>query len=698
MTVSNVEIVTNRDEEHDYDGLLNFLMEEERLAIDDELNGERANALEFYNGEPFGDEEDGRSQVVTRDVAEVVDYATASLIRTMLSGSNAVEFECRDKELAQQVTAAVGQEFFQGQDGYRVLHDWIKAGLLEKSSICKVCVEEQEPIRREAVIPVEQLAMMQAQGAQMIAAAPMDETEAMWAVAWAEPRPAIFRDYVVPNEESAIAFDARDLDSDCQYNMFMMQRSVSQIAEMGYDVSALSDESYNDTQTELSTARDGANRSSWVTGNNRTGPNRVVWLFEEYARFDLNGDGITELLKVHRVGTHILNVEAIDEQPGVVWCPFPMPHRIIGQSLSDKVMDIQRVRSVLMRQALDNIYQSNAPRWTLSESAIGDTTIDDLLTVRAAGIIRHVGPQGPVPVEIPFVAQNAFEFMQVLSGEKESRTGITRLNQGLDADALNYTATGTAMMQASGQQIEDYMARNFAEAFARLMLKKYRLMRQFGSPMTVMIDGDEIDTDPRTWPDDMKVRVRVGLGTGRKDQRLQYRMNLLGITQQALQGGSKIFTEENLFNQIAGVIEDSSLGSVKEFATDPATLPETPEQPDPETLKVQSDAMLQAAKQDAEQKKAEADQILKARQIEIDAALQQQRLDYELAAKREEAALNEQLARDKAIFEADLARQQADREWQLSLMQIEQQRELAQMKADHDAEIKKFREGGSLSE
>lgn len=695
MTVAPVELL-NLGDEQDYDDLLNFLLEEERLALDDTLNGERANALEFYNGELFGDEEDGRSQVVTRDVAEVVDYATTSLLRVMMSGDNAVEFTCSDRNIADQITAAVGQEFFEGQDGYRVLHDWIKAGLLEKSSICKVCVEEQPPKRREAVIPAEQMALMHQQGANLIAAMPVDAEETQWHVAWTEPQPPKFKDYVVPNEESYIAFDARDLDEQCQYLQFRMQRSISQVAEMGYDVSGLEDEDYADsTQTELAAARDGGTRNTWPL-NHRTGANRTVWFIEEYARFDANGDGITELLQVHRVGQHILNVEEMEEQPGVLWCPFPMPGRLVGQALADKVMDIQRVRSVLMRQALDNIYQSNAPRIAISESSIGDNTIDDLLTVRASGIVRYIGAQGPVPLTVPFMAQSAFEFMQVLSGEKESRTGITRLNQGLDPDALNQTATGTAMMQASGQQIEDYMARNLAEAFARLMMKKYRLMKQFGRPMLVTVDGEDVQTDPKQWPDDVNIRVRVGLGTGRKDQRLQYRMNLLNIAQQAMAGGLRIFTEENIFNQVAGVIEDSSLGNVAELVTDPQKLPPSQPQPDPNMMKAQSDAMIQAEKVKNDQQKAQGDMMLQAQKQQQEAQLSQQQLEADLQAKRERAALETELARQKADFEAQLAQQTADRNYQLAIMKLAQDRELKQQAAQ--TAIPQDRPGGSLSE
>lgn len=694
MTAPHIELITANDDDADFSGLLSFLQDEEFRCYDDELNSDRAVALDFYNGEPFGDEEDGHSQVVTRDVQETIDPAVTSILRTMVSGDNVVEFECGDKRLSEIITAAVGQEFYQGQNGYRVLHDWIKAGLLEKTATCKVCIEEQSPLRREAEVSAEELALASQEGRQFIAAIPLDDEETMWRVAWLEDRPPLFRDYVVPNEEFGVAADARDLDEDCVYLHFRMPRTASQIAEMGYDTDGLDSSDYYAQQGELSTARDGSAVQDQLYADSRTGSNRRVWLLEEYCRYDLDGDGISELLKVHRVGGRILNVESIEEQPGVVWCPFPMPSRIVGQSLADKVMDIQRTRSVLFREALDNMYLANRPRVAVSESSIGDNTIDDLLTTQAGGLVRYTGAVPPQPWAIPFVAADAFQALQILSGEKESRTGITRLNQGLDPDALNLTATGTAMMQASGQQMEDYMARNFAEAFARLMVKKYNLMRQYGKPMEVYVDGEHEQTDPRSWPEQINTRVRVGLGTGRKDQRLQYRMNLLQITQQAASSGMRIFNEKNVYNQIAGVIEDSSLGQVSQYITDPDTLGPEQEQPNPEMMKAQAQAMMDAEKLKAEQQKTQGEMMLKARQMQQDAALNQQKLDYELQAKREEAALNEQLARDKAVFEANLAQQQADREWQLSLMQMEQQREIAEKNAD----MKNYREGGALDE
>lgn len=713
----------------DLEAFVAFLREEETKSQDQWLDDERLNALEAYNGEPYGDEEEGRSQAVTRDVAEVVDYMTVSLLRTMVSGDKVVEFDYpeantpqqppqpgadgqtqppapKPPSIAEQATAAVSHEFYQGQDGYRFLHDWIKAGLLEKTSTAKVCVEEQKPKRVEAEIGIDELTQLQESGAQIVGLEQIGEQA--FRVAILQPQPPKFKDYVSPNEETCIAQDARDLDDDCVYRGFKMTKTLSQLAEMGFETEDLSDDSFRQSEG-LADARDAGHNDYTRQGFSRKGANRKVWYFEEYSAYDLNEDGIAELVISHRVGNQILRykdsgeyaIEEIDDQPGVVWCPFPMQHRIVGQSLADKVMDIQRIRTVLMRQGLDNIYLTNKPRLSISESAIGDTTIEDMLSVNIGGIIRHLGPQGPQPIAIPFAAQSAFEVMETLAGEKESRTGITRLNQGLDADALNKTATGTALMQAQGQQIEEYLARNFAEAFARLMLKKYRLMRKFGRPMTVMIDGQQVEVDPRTWPEDMNVVVRVGLGSGRKDQRVQQRQMLLEIAAAAVQNGSRVFTDENIYNNIKGLIADANLGNIRDLATDPSTLPPPEEQPDPAMAKAQADAMLQA-------EKLKADQARSAAELEMS----QNEAAAKLQLMREEATAKLQLEREKATAEAALAQQQQAFEFSLSERQFEaeqaraeRQMQMNERMTEHkaamgeketEARISKKRPGGDL--
>ncbi|MGJ3630162.1 portal protein [Sphingomonas sp. MMS24-JH45] len=177
-----------------------------------------------------------------------------------------------------------------------------------------------------------------------------------------------------------------------------------------------------------------------------------------------------------------LAIETVEEQPFSVFCPFPRPHRIEGWSLADKVMDIQLARSTIARQLMDGMYNANMPRPVVSETGSSENTMDDILSPVPGAPIRVRDVNAVTPFVTSFDVGKSMTVLEWMTGERENRTGITRLNQGLDADALNKTATGTALMQAQGQQQEEFIARNLAEAVSRLFGKKYRLMRREGDP------------------------------------------------------------------------------------------------------------------------------------------------------------------------------------------------------------------------
>lgn len=495
---------------------LAWLRSEEQNAKDDELNDERSTALDFYNGRPFGDEEEGRSQIVTRDVQEVIDYMVASILRTMVSGDRVVEFQALDEgfnEVLEEASEAISQQFMQDQDGWRILHDSLKSGLLEKTGAIKCMVEEQKT-RREEDVTASRLSELQ-QSVEILEATPIGELEGVpeeeieqalmgvedpdqlgpiFRVAWIEVEPK-FIDVPLPNEEFGVATDARSLDEAVYYN-HATEVTLSDIREMGLPlVEGLEGQASSYQATALSNARDGENNRS---EQYRDGANRKVVLLEEYCKYDLNGDGVAEFLRVQRVGTAILSVDEIDYGPVEEWCPFPMPHRRVGHSAADKTMDIQRRHSVLLRQMYDNHYLVNTPRMLVSEQSLGDTTIDDLLTFRPGAIVRYRGGEAPSPLTIPFVAGHSFQMIEMLIAERESRTGVTRLNQGLDVNAMAKTATESAFLQAGGQQMEEYVARNYGEFIGRVFGRKYRLMKDFGRPFKIIIDGQPKTVDPST--------------------------------------------------------------------------------------------------------------------------------------------------------------------------------------------------------
>jgi hypothetical protein len=644
------------------DQLATYLQEMEREAISfrsSDLADEQAVAIDFYEGKPFGDEEPGRSQVVVPVVQEVVDYMGVSVLRTFVSGDRVVEFEPRDEDTAdvvEEATEGVNYAFMREQDGYKVLHDWLKTGLIER--LCAVetmCIEDEKRTRRTLTVSEDELALMVGDDAPIIQAT--DNGDGSFLVKLEEVRRRKrYVDMPIPNYEFLFSPRTRHED-ESEYLCHRTQKSLSDLIEMGFDRAIVESLPAYDN-ANLDEREDATWDDEWNTAANDRIPGlRKVTLRKEYARIDYDGDGVAELLRVYRVDRTILEAEEVDEQPFVVFTPFPRAHRMVGNSLADKVMDIQRNKSVILRQSFDAMYQANDPKLWLDETTITDTTIEDLLTKGPGVIVRGRGAP-PQPMITPVDISKSLTMLEYLSGEQESRTGITRLNQGLDADAMNKTATGMALQSAQGQQMEEFVARNFAEALARLFMKKLRLMIEHGEPLMMRVDGEFKQANPSLWTDDVGVTIRVGLGSGKRESRLAARMQVAQMQAQAYAEGTGLVDEKRLYNTGAGIVRDSGLGDPNDFFIDPDSDDfQPPEKGDPE-----------AAKAMAEVEKARA-------KGEVDLQIAREKMVGEMQIAREKMQAEIELAREKAFWEAGIA----------------------QSRAENDAAIKGMRAGGSLA-
>lgn len=679
--------------------LASFLKEEYDRCIDDMLEQERETAIDRYNGEPYGDEEDGSSQVVARDTAETIDYMVISIMRTLISGDRVVEFMHKNSEAAHEATETIMHLLMDEQDGYQILHDWLKSGLLEKNAVAMTYPEKQPKKRVEGIVPAPMIPE-DALEAEPAGTDPETGMELYRVVVQQEQGPK-FCDAAVPNEEFYCSPDARTIE-EAALKGRRVRKTLSDLVEMGHpieEVETISSDSRYDTTVGM--ARD---ENRYDGSSARSGMARMVWWHEEYVRYDDNGDGIAEMLYVQRTEDYkVFSIDEVEEDdcPFVDWCPYPMPHRRVGQSLADKVMDLERVNTVLMRQTLNGIYLGNNPSTYVHEDAIGENTIEDLLTVRPGRLVRWKGAVAPAERGASFDPGVGFTAMEFIDRRRESRTGITRLNMGLDEDTLNQTAKGQAQLIARGEQQEEYIARNFANAVAKLITKKAKLLQRHGQPITVPIDGEYKEVDPTKWPEDMIARARVGLGASRKDQRVMFIREVLEGQAAAMDRGLGIVTEQKVYNAFKAFCKDTGVGDASEFFEEPPKDPQgnplpKPEKPDPEMMKVQAEAQMQAQKQQGEQQMASA-KLQGEQQIagfKLQAQREEARQKQQLA--REQASFEASLARDKAEFEAALAQEKMEREWALETKRMEREDEMAKRKADRDDEMAKNRPGGRL--
>lgn len=652
-------------------------------AFHDQLDELQRIAFEYYEAQPLGTEVEGRSQIVLPDVQETVDYMIPSILRTFTSGDRVIEFEASDEAdegAADDATAAIDYHFMRKQDGYRVLNDCLNDGLLRKIGIVKAVAEKRERVSREQVIvPLEALGMLP-EGVEVEEA--QDNGDGTVTATLKQVRiETAFTGLAVPTHEFRFSPQARHEDS-ANYVAHVKAITRGELVEMGFD----KEQVYNlPRHNERDLDEYESDTIDHFHEEESSEALQEVELWEEYARIDVDGDGIAERVKVCRVENEILRyqgeqavdelgqpavdengapiyeegelaVETVDEQPFAVFCPFPRPHRLVGYSLADKVMDIQYLRTMLARQMIDGMAFANLPRPIVAMDQTTDETLDDILSPIPGSPIRARTAGAVVPMQSQFNIGQSLNALEWATGERESRTGITRMNQGLDADALNKTATGTALMQAQGQQQEEYIARNFAEAMARLFMKIYRLMREEGEPFKIRVDGAYREVNPASWPESVNVRVRVGLGTNSKDKRIQARMALYGPLTAAISEG--MAGPEHAYNWMDGLARDTGIGQGEDFMYNPADpevqarMMQEGEQPDPELVKVQEEMALkrEQATFDAEMRAFESE-----RKMELEAAKIAGNLDLQTFKAETEARLAVMKANLEARLKVDMS-------------------------------------------
>lgn len=659
---------------------------QERVAAADggdssTLARQRIDAEKYYRGDPFGDEVTGRSQVVSRDVAQYVDSQMPSLMRVFASGDEVVVFEPtgpEDVEGARQATDYVNWIWRQN-DGFLRFHHWFKDGLLFKLGVVKVWWDDTPKVTRERYRGLTDAQLQSLQGDADIEVGEVETQTipgpegliALHDVAVVKTnRGGRVKAMNVPPEEFRFGQRTRD-DSESSVFAHVRKMPRGELIAMGYPA---------DEVVNLSGGSDGDNDAQKIErfrdvddGRVTTASEDDVEVVEAYFRYALEDDEAPRHWMVTYSGSTVLACEEVDDHPFACVTPILMPHRLVGLSTADQTMDIQRAKSTIQRQMLDNMYLQNMPQIGAVE---GQANLDDLLTRRTGGVVRLKNPNALVPIPTTPLGQEPYQMIEYLDTQGEQRTGATRYNQGIDANSLNKTASGINLIQNAAAQRLELIARVYAEtgvkrAFRRILslVQKHQT-----APQMIRLRGQWVPMDPRGWSTSMDMTVTVGLGNGNKDQTLAHIMTLLQLDQQivTMQGGvnGPLVTAENIYNKLKKLIEAAGLRSVEPYYTDPADpkvremMAQQPPKPDPKMVEVQGklevEKMQAQARLASDAAKAQQDMQHAQQNAALEERLALMKAETEAQIEREKAALQAELAQQKAAL--DVAEMQAKAE------------------------------------
>ena len=675
------------------------------LGVEDgELSNERAIALDRYHGRPYGNEMEGRSSVVSRDLSEAVDWVMPAIMRIFTQSGTIAEFgpvSQEDEYQAECETDYVNQVIMKDNDGWIALHDAIKDTLLLKNGYVKHYWESTEKIEElkytgMVAEEVQKLFGDLQQDGCKVEIKGQDESVIQTPQG---PVPTFDLELkitrtkskcnveAVPCEEVRVSRKCRGSLQTSPFTEHVTRKTRSELIEMGMDrefvdqLPAYSTSRYGTQSLSRDSVSDESNFVGGASTNDRSMDE--IEYCEAYVRVDWDGDGIAELRKVVSVGNKIPDGDEWNEAvPAVAMTGFVakrVPHRHVGESLYDELGDLQEIKTTLQRQLLDNIYLVNN-----SEVAVNELcNLADFMT-RQPGGIKRISGMDPVGGSFqqfvtPNISGDILPVIGYIDSVKESRTGISKASAGLDPDTLSNVTKGAYMenMNRASQKVE-MITRLLAETGVKeLVLQVHSILRRYQDKQRIVrMKGKYIPVDPQQWRERTDLTVKVGLGTGTEEQR-QQKLMAVGQMQREMLGPLGLVGPKEGFALFSDIAKAMGFDMPDKFAMNPDSpefqqkMNQPPQPPLPimiEQMKQQADAQKFQAQQqgDIQKFQAETQMTREVEQIKADAKLQEIRANLELQAANDQR--DSERENMKAQVEAALESQRLEFEkWKAEL-------------------------------
>lgn len=613
---------------------------------DSKLSRERKDVLDYYNGILPKPMHSGNSKYISMDVYDSVESLKAVLLETFASGNQIVKFAPQNED--DVVDAKVATDYcdyviFRQNNGFNVFSDVIQDSLLARVGVAKVyweeCYEEIEETFEN--LSMEEVDLLLSQEDYEDIDVTQNENGLFEGTVVRKVDKSKVRIDTIPPEEFLITPQAKSI-ADAPFIAHRTRKTLSELIEEGYDRKLVESIAAND-DSELTMNPEVLARFEQV-GADRLNLNgeiqaqtREVIVYECYLKLDMDGSGEAKLYKVTKAGSTILDHERVDNKPFVAYVPLPIPHSFYGSNYASKVIPTQNARTVLVRGILDHTLIANNPRMMVVKGAL--TNPKELIENRIGGLVNVTRPDGIAPLPQSSLNPFVFQTIQLLDEDKEEATGVSKLSQGMNKDAVS-KQNSQAMVEnlvSLSQQREKIIARNFAYQFVKeLYLAVYRLViSNEKKEKIIQIAGSFERIYPSTWDERMDVAVELKLGYGEQEQDSQ---KFLAYHQLMTQDPTvaPMYKPENKYNVIRAILDKNGIKNISEFITSPDQI--EPPQPDPiamkqmeleerkvaaqealaqsQTAKVQANAELDAMRLELEKMKMEMNQYKTERELE----------------------------------------------------------------------------------
>jgi len=679
--------------EEEIKNLLQDNIDDAYSFVESDVNADRKRAMEYYLRQPYGNEVTGKSSVVTGEVAESIDGALPQLMKVFTQNTDVVEFTPQndgDATVAENVTQYINHIFNKDNAGAIIMHNWFFDALTQKTGIVKAYWNDEKDVNEETYKGLSQDELTELTQddtveiiSQEVIEIPLDTvdnkaqmTNEVGSLHQDIPEPIYVYNVKlrttlnnsrvkienVPPADFMIDRHADNI-SDARFVAQRKMLTRAELVAMGYDQSIVDDLSTDgDIQLDNFNPITGFNN---VEANNTDKTQDLIATYECYLDIG-EEDGLAKKHRVCYASNTILSDEEIDYVPFYSLCPFPIPHSFYGQSMADRTMELQFIKSTITRQMLDNLYLTNNSRVGIVE---GQCNIDDVLNSTAGGVIRMKNPNAIVPLTVQSSANQSFPFLEYLDQVQAKRTGVSDMMNGLDPNVLqNVSATAVAAMTQQSQGKLELMARVFADTGVKNLMQGllHLVCKYQDEPRAMAINGKPMNIDPREWTNLYNVNINVGLGNGRPDEKIAMLNMVMAKQEMILQQygmSNPLVNLKQYRDTLAKFINASGYRDDSQFMneisdSELAQLNQQDAQADKTPPEVQAAQAIAKAETDKAQMKSQTDmaaQQLKMQEMHLKTEIEQQKLALERQQQELDSAKEMlKIQTERAKLDADI--------------------------------------------
>jgi hypothetical protein len=667
------------------------------------LSTTRARNMDYYNG-VMNDTPAmaGRSQFVSRDVADTIGWVLPGIIRVFSASDRMAEFEPAgpgDDDGAKQATDLCNYIFWKDNPGYRILWDATHDSLLQENGIIKHWWDDTEECEyaMHSGMTDEQIALLSSEGVEVVA-----QTEG-------QPQTIMVPGPEGMTQQEVQTFDIKtkrvtmsgrvrieciepenfliDKDATCiedaRFTAHRDEVTRSDLIEMGFDRDVVDNLApwRNQLISEEGISRSEDGDTGWSsTGDEST---QLIEYYECYIKADADGDGISETIRACYAGHggtgELLDWDVWDDDSPFSDIPCePVPHRWNARSLADETIDIQRMKTVLSRQMFDNFYANNVPMFEAEQGGIINPEM--VTSPKFGGIIwRKKGAEPVIPHTVPFVGDKALMALEYLDQVIGKRTGVSRATMALDPETLqNETATANQNQRDAAYSQIELIARNQAELGWRRVFKMILrlVVKHQDRPRVIRLRDKWVEIDPRYWNANMDVTINVGLGTGSRDRD----MMTLGQIQGSQIAIASIFREAGALDKAIAMIPKIVKTATEQAESSGIRNPDAyyPELNDEDVQAMTQNAQQMASQPDPKvEAQKEIEKIKGQTHVQIEAAkahanAQIEQIRIQSDAQVESIKAQAAAYKERAQAEADLIVENSKRQTEAFIAQLEQ--------------------------